>query len=119
MDSPQTGKMHGDGFCVLGETATSQATAFMSGIAANIRNQNPSRTKDQVIAMLRRDAYKSSEYTDNAQGRNEWTGRGIVQPGKTMKENIFPEIKTSINKKDNKYYFTVSNWPADYTIEGE
>jgi len=90
----------------------------MSGIAANIRCQNPGWTKDQVIAMLRRDAYKSNEFTDNAQGRNERTGRGIVQPGKTMKENIFPEIRNPIDKKEGKYYFTVTNWPAAYTITG-
>ncbi len=88
----------------------------MTGIAANIWNQNPNLTKTELLAMLKRDTYKSSEYTYDANGFNEWVGYGIVQPGKTMKENIFPEIKQQLSSKDAKYYFTISNFPADYVV---
>ena len=115
----QTGKMDGEAFCALWEWTTSQSTVFMSGIAANLRAQNPNWTKDEIISMLKRDVYKSSEYTYDANWFNEWIGYGVVQPSKTMKENIFPEIKTQFTSKDGKYYFTVSNFPAEYTIVGD
>lgn len=118
MESSQTGKMKWDGFCTLGQWSTSEATALMTGMAANLRAQNPNWTKDEVISMLKRDTYKSGEYQYDANGWNERTGWGIVQPWKTMKENIFPSIPT---KKNNewKYYFKVSNFPAEYTIQWE
>lgn len=115
----QTGKMRGDGFSVLGEWSTSEATAFMTGIVSNIRAQNPDRTKDEVIAMLKRDVYKSSEYAYDENWWNEWIGYGVVQPWKTMKENIFPEFKEVKNKSDGKYYFSISNFPSEYSIIGE
>jgi len=114
--SPQTGKMDWDAFCVLWEWSTSQATAFMSGIVANLWNQNPSRTRDQIVAMLKRDVYKSSEYNYDANWFNERIWYGIAQPWKTMKENIFPEIRQQLKVSDGKYYFSVNNWPSTYRI---
>jgi len=88
----------------------------MSAMVANLRAQNPSRTRDEILAILKRDVYKSSEYTDNADGWNDMTGYGVIQPWKTMKENIFPEIKTSLTRNDGKYYLIVNNWPSTYRI---
>jgi hypothetical protein len=58
------------------------------------------------------------DVTYDSNGFNEWFGYGVVQPGKTIKENIFPEIRNSIDKKEGKYHFTVTNWPAAYAITG-
>lgn len=143
MDSPQTGKMKWDGFCILGQNATSQSTAFLSAMTANIRAQNPSWNRNEILAILKRDTYKPlpgkipvypvigyNEYSypiywDNptfvevqydSHDWNEWFGYGVVQPWKTMKENIFPEIKESLTKNDGKYYLTVNNWPSTYRI---
>jgi len=69
----------------------------MSGIAANLRAQNPNWTKDELISMLKRDVYKpnpgkmkaldratqtyyDSEVKYDANGWNERFGYGVVQP---------------------------------------
>jgi hypothetical protein len=117
----QTGKMCGDGFSVLGEWSVSEATAYLSAIVANIWAQNPDRTKDEIMDILKKTVYKSSEYEYDENWWNEWIGYGIVQPWKTMKENIFPEINETKSADEGEYHFTVSNRPSecDYTVEGE
>jgi hypothetical protein len=68
--------------------------------------------------MLKKSCYKSSEYQDDENGRNPWTGYGVVQPRKIMSENIFPILEAK-GTGEGKYYFPIQNYPNnDYSIEG-
>ncbi len=52
----------------------------MCAIVSFLRAQHPDWTKDQIMERLERDVYKSSEYTYDSRGFNEWIGYGIIQP---------------------------------------
>jgi hypothetical protein len=65
------------------------------------------------------DSTYKTEVTYNSNGWNEWFGYGVVQPFKTMTENIFPEIKDTKSPHDSIFRLTVNNFPAPYSIIGD
>lgn len=62
--------------CVVGEVATSWATAEVSGVVALLRSHYPTDTAAQIVARL---LHTAEGGVSDPRARSPWTGYGVVQ----------------------------------------
>ncbi|MBC2932389.1 S8 family serine peptidase [Nocardioides sp. zg-1228] len=80
--------------CVVGEVATSWATAEVSGVLALLAERFPRDTPQQLVARLQATAEGAGAARDDAS--SPWTGAGVVQAHDALTREIRPGRKGKV-----------------------
>ncbi|PVG82373.1 hypothetical protein DDE18_12900 [Nocardioides gansuensis] len=100
--------------CVVGQVATSWATAEVSGVVALLRSRYPKDTAAQIVARL---LHTTEGGVSDPGARNPWTGYGVVQAHDALVRQLSPKKSGTLKVSETRIRSDAQAPPAPEKLD--